>query len=195
MDTTSVVISPVKKQLTPEIKYCVRYLKERGFTEKDFTNICKALSSTDADFSLVKLQGNAFFDELAEKLRELWPAGSRRINGKEYEWRDSVSNLSRRLETLWKERFKGKEYTIDECLAVARRYLSQFEDNTKFMMSVKFFIWKQKELVQSNGRIKYVTESKFADMLEGKEAEDAIMNEWNDILNPENVNIGEGELV
>ena len=193
MGTVSAVSSPIKKQLTPEIKYCVRYLKERGFTEQDFPNICKALSPTDADYSLVKLQGNAFFDELASKLRDLWPAGSRKIKGKEYEWRDSVSNLSRRLEALWKERFKGKDYSIEECLTVARRYLSQFENDTKFMMSVKFFIWKQKELVQSNGRIKYVTESKFADMLEGKEAEDAVMNEWNDILG--SVNIGEGELI
>ena len=181
------------KTPTPEIKYCVRYLKERGITGEDFINISSTLSPTDADYSLVKLQGNAFFDELAEKLRELWPAGSRKINGKEYEWRDSVRNLSSRLETLWKDRLAGKEYTIEECLSVARRYLTQFEDNTKFMMSVKFFIWKQKELVQSNGRIKYVTESKFADMLEGKEAEDAIMNEWDDVIS--SVSVGEGELI
>ena len=185
-------VSPMKTP-TPEIKYCVRYLKERGITEKDFTNISSTLSPTDSDYTLVKLQGNAFFDELAEKLRELWPAGSRKINGKEYEWRDSVRNLSSRLETLWKDRLRDKEYTIDECVSVARRYLSQFENDTRFMMSVKFFIWKQKELVQSNGRIKYVTESKFADMLEGKEAEDAIMNEWDDVIN--SVSVGEGELV
>jgi hypothetical protein len=183
----------MKKQLTPEIKYCVRYLKERGFTEKDFANICKALSPTDADYSLVKLRGNAFFDELAEKLRNLWPSGGRVIKGKTYEWRDSPKNISARLEVLWRERLAGKTYTIEECLAVARRYLAQFEHDTKFMMSVQYFVWKQKELIQSNGKIKYVTESKFADMLEGKEAEDAIMNEWNEVLN--SADIGEGELI
>ena len=183
----------MKTQLTPEIKYCVRYLKEQGVTEKDFVNISLALSPKDTDFVLVRMEKDDFFNELAEKMRELWPPGGRMIKGHEYPWRDSVSNISRRLETLWKERLSGKDYTIEECLIVVRRYLAQFEDNTKFMKSVKYFIWNQKELVQSNGRIKYVIESIFADMLEGKNEQDAVMNEWNDILNSEN--IGEGELV
>ena len=179
--------------LTPEIKFCVRYLKEQGVTAKDFIAIAKTLSPKDADFIFVKLEKDNFFTELAEKLRELWPPGGRYIGGREYPWRDSVDNIAKRLETLWKERFKGKNYTIEECLTVARRYLAQFENSTKYMMSVKFFIWKQKELVQSNGRIKYVMESIFADMLEGKKEEDAVMNEWNEIINSESV--GEGELI
>ena len=179
--------------LTPEIKFCVRYLVERGVVSKDYDEISETLSPDDPDYALIKLQKDTFFTELAEKLRELWPAGSRTINGKEYEWRDSVGNLSKRLETLWKERFKNKTYSIEECLTVARRYLSRFENDTKFMLGVKFFIWKQKQLVQSNGRIKYITESKLADMLEGKAEEDAIQNEWDFLVN--NTTIGEGELI
>ena len=183
----------MKTQLTPEIKFCVRYLKEQGVTARDFTNICLALSPKDADFVLVKMEKDTFFTELAEKMRPLWPAGGRRINNREYPWRDSVENIAKRLETLWKDRLNGKEFTIEECLTVARRYLAGFENSTKFMKGIKYFIWNQKELVQSDGRIKYVTESIFADMLEGKKEEDAIMNEWQDVLNSEN--IGEGELV
>ena len=181
------------KALTPEIKFCVRYLKEQGVTVKDIINITKSLSPRDPDFVLVKMKKDSFFTELAEKMRDLWPSGGRTIKGHEYPWRDSVDNIAKRLETLWKDRFKDKEFTIEECLMVARRYLSQFEHDTKYMMGIKFFIWKQKELVQSDGRIKYVTESKFADMLEGKADDDAVQNEWDEMLN--SGNLGEGELI
>ena len=179
---------------TPEVRFCVRYLLEHGVDELNFSEVASSVSISDPEFELVeKPKSTNFYLELAEKLRKLWPSGSRQIGGKEYEWRDSAANLAKRLETLWKERLKSKNYSIEECLSVARRYLSQFENDTKYMMGVKFFIWKQKELVQSDGRIKYVVESKFADMLEGKADDDAVQNEWEEMLN--SGNLGEGELI
>lgn len=179
--------------LTPEIKYCVKYLLDQGLSSKDFSVIAKVVSAKDEKYSLVKVSDDSFFDELAGKLRELWPPGEK--DGK-YPWRDSVDNLSKRLRLLWSERFSSfdkEKYTIDRCVAVAMKYLSMFEDDTKYMMTLKYFIMKQESIVKSDGKITYVTKSKLADMLESASDLNAIDDEWNSIL--QNSNAGEGELV
>lgn len=129
-----------------------------------------------------------FFTQLAEGLRKLWPAGEK--DGK-YPWRDSVANLSARLETLWTIR-ELKDYDLDYCLAAARRYLSQFETNAKYMQTLKYFILKQNKVIQKDGLIKYVNESKFADYLTDSTTE-ALQNEWEQALNE--LNFEEGEIL
>lgn len=103
-----------------------------------------------------------FFVSLAEALRQLWPPGEK--DGK-YPWRESVVNLSRRLALLWDVR-KLKQYSIDECLTVARKYVNQFEDNTKYMRTLKYFVLKEKPVRAADGKASYTHESVFADMLE-----------------------------
>lgn len=174
---------------TPDVRFCVKYLLDHGVNALNFDDVASTISVSDQSYTLVPVGAKSFFDELAEKLRELWPPGDK--DGK-YAWRDSVSNLSKRLKTLWDDRLNGKQYTIDECLVAARKYLAQFEDNVKYMQTLKYFIMKQKSIVEKDGRIRYITESKFADILEGN-SELAAMDEWNDILNGSNVD--EGELI
>ena len=178
-----------KVNFSPEVKFCVRYLVNHGISAVEFSKVHLQLSNDDVDFNLVPVPGSQkdFFTELAEKMRELWPAGEK--DGK-WPWRDSVSNLSRRIQTLWKDRGFG-EKTIDECLTVARRYLAQFEDNAKYMQTLKYFILKQEEIVdKSTGRIKYINKSVFADMLES----DTVMNEWGDVFESSNT-FEQGELI
>lgn len=176
---------------TPEIKFCVKYLLDNGVNSITFIDVVNELSSKDKKFEFVEIKPvsdmNAFFNELAEKLREMWPPGEK--DGR-WPWRDSVSNLSRRLQHLWKIR-EMKDYTIDECLAAARKYLSQFEDNTKYMQVLKYFIFKQKAIVEKDGTEKFINESRLADLLESKSDFDKIDEEWNDILNGDTIDQGE----
>lgn len=120
------------------------------------------------------LQNNSknFYTELATKLRDLWPVGEK--DGK-WPWRDSVGNLSKRLQFLWKERNLGDKYTIDDCLRAARRYLAQYETNAKYMQILKYFIYKQtSDMVSSkSGKITCSYKSNLADLLEGQAAMDA----------------------
>ena len=175
---------------TPEEKFCVRYLLNHGINSTNFTKVVRQLKPDDEKFDIVRVKDNfGFFDELAEKLRELWPPGEK--DGK-YPWRDSVNNLSRRLKTLWNDR-QLKDISIDDCLAVARRYLAQFEQNAKYMKILKYFILKQDKIILKDGRITYTNSSVFADMLEGKIAIDTGMDEeWDAILNG---GVNEGELI
>ena len=119
-------------------------------------------------------------------MRELWPTGEK--DGK-WPWRDSVSNLSRRLQALWKDRNFGDK-TVDECLIVARKYLAQFEDNARYMQTLKYFILKQDKIVDKTGRIKYINKSVFADMLESN----STIEEWGDIFESSNT-YEQGELI
>ena len=172
-----------------EIKFCVKYLNEQGiFSSDNLDEIIALCKDLDLDFNIVKVE-HSFYTDLAKKLRELWPTGEK--DGK-YPWRESVFNLSRRLETLWRVR-KLKTYTLDSCLTVARRYLAQFKDSTKYMQTLKYFVLKQNKLSNGDGTVKYTYESRFADMLEGKSDEDAIQNEWNELIN--SASLGEGELI
>lgn len=182
--------------ITQECRFCIRYLLDHGINASNFNEAVKELGpvALDDEFELVKIPKKLdFFDELATKLRELWPSGNK--DGK-YPWRDSVSNLSKRLKILWRERFpdfKENENSLEQCLTVARRYLAQFENDTKYMKILKYFILKQKTIIMKDGEEKYISESIFADMLENKAAEDVMDSEWANIL--DSVSVGEGELI
>lgn len=113
-----------------------------------------------ADYN--KMPSN-YFEQIADGLRKLWPSGEK--DGK-YPWKDSIPNLVKRLEFIWKERNLKDKYTLDDCLIAGRRYLSQFEQNAKYMQILKYFIFKQNKLIHPNGKVTYTYKSTLADMLE-----------------------------
>ena len=169
-----------------EAVFCVKYLAERGYLSMDkLTEIAMLLDDFDVDFNLVRVKKD-FYTELAEALRKLWPPGEK--DGK-WPWRDSVPNLAKRLETLWISR-NLKNYTIDDCLTVARRYLAQFENNVKYMKILKYFIIKQGSVMQKDGLIRYTSESTLADMLESLDS--TPQDEWSEVFST--VDTG-GELI
>lgn len=128
----------------------------------------------DKNVKKSKFKDDDFFVKLAEGLRPLWPAGDK---SEKYPWRDSVPNLAKRLENLWDIRELG-DYSIDTCLTVARRYLARYEENAKYMQTLKYFILKQDHVVGKDGRINYISKSVFADMLESTSVYDG----WDDVF-------------
>ncbi|MBQ3950200.1 MAG: hypothetical protein II661_06985 [Bacteroidales bacterium] len=186
-----------QKLQTPEALFCLKYLLQNGFISgQDIESDLAKFKIRD--YKLVPLQDKDFAEELAMKLRELWPAGNkksydRKGNLMEYAWRDSVSNLTRRIQTLWDVR-ELKDYTLEQCLSAARRYLARFEQDTRYMQLLKYFILKQDKVVESGGRIRYVSKSTFADMLEGKDAEDAVQSDWENLLYGNDI-CEQGELI
>ena len=73
---------------------------------------------------------------------------------------------------------------------MARKYLAQFEDNARYMQTLKYFILKQDKIVERTGRIKYINKSVFADMLEST----STMDEWGDVFESSNT-FEQGELI
>ena len=162
-------------QFTNRDLFCARSLLDKGLLSQDeLPKLAEAAAGYTGKFEMVEIKDD-FFVELATQLRELWPAGDK--DGK-YSWRDSVPNLVKRLKTLWKSR-NMKDYTLDECLEAARKYLVGFENNAKYMQTLKYFIFKNKQIIEKGGAFVTTFESKFADILEGMDdasIEEAIDN-------------------
>lgn len=170
------------KKYSDEAIFCAKYLNERGFlSQENLDEITGLFDDFDAEFKFVRIQ-TGYFTQLAKALRELWPAGEK--DGK-YPWRDSVSNLARRLETLWAAR-NMQEVPIETCLMVARRYLAQYENSTKYMQTLKYFILKQGKIVGDDGGVRYIQQSQFADMLESVTEEDSKQAEWESMFEQSN---------
>ena len=175
------VIEQIKKELNARLELASVY------SENSAWSAYKSMLDYVIELEKQQNMSDSYYDNLAKALRELWPAGNKvvtdkRGNAKEYPWRESVTTLSSRLKHLWAVR-KLPFVPIETCIGIAQRYLSQFESDTKYMKTLKYFILRQDRLISPDGSFKCINSSQFADMLEGKADEDAIQNEWEQMLN------------
>lgn len=152
-----------------ETLYCAKYLAQKGIGPKEFADVLDSVNLLKNNYVLV-LDQQSFYMELAKKLIELWPKGSK--NGS-YSWRSTPEEIAKRLEILWKTTLKDKVYTVEDCLSAARRYLSQFENDTKYMKTLKYFIIKQNSYTDpKTGKIHYTSVSTLANLLADKSSLD-----------------------
>jgi hypothetical protein len=77
--------------------------------------------------------------QLAEKLREIFPAGKK--PGYAYTWRDSVSCITDRLKKFF---MKYGEYSDEQVIEATTAYVASFNGNYQYMQLLKYFIWKNK---------------------------------------------------
>lgn len=77
--------------------------------------------------------------ELANKLREIYPAGKK--PGYAYTWRDSPSCIADRLK---KFSLKYGEYSDEEIIEATKKYVGSFNGDYQYMQLLKYFIWKNK---------------------------------------------------
>ena len=114
---------------------------------------------------------------LANKLRELFPAGKK--PGYAYTWRDSTSCIVDRLKKFF---LKYGDYPDDDIIRVTKNYVDSFNGNYTYMQLLKYFIWKNKttgtEMV--NGRLvgEVERQSQLAAYLEDGEEETVAHNDW-----------------
>lgn len=79
------------------------------------------------------------WEDLAVQLRALWPAGMKQ--GK-WPWRDSAHNIAIRLENM-ANLYHLSNRSDREILSCARIYLSSFDEDKKYMQTLKYFILKE----------------------------------------------------
>lgn len=173
--------SPVQltKAIQDQMKFCAHYLIDHGIdTPNKYLLLVDALTEADTKYTFVKIvDKDEKFLSMATQLKQLWPTGTREINGKRYSWQDSTSNLVARLKVMWNSREFGDKYTVDDVLQCARQYLSDFENDAKYMLSLHYWILKDKTVGKETGKGKRVCVSKLGDMLEGKR-DNAEQEEW-----------------
>lgn len=173
-----------------QIRFCAKFLSEHGIdTPEQYTLLLNSLQPTEVVYELVKVNNkNSMFEDMATQLKQLWPSGTREINGRRYPWQDSVKNLTIRLKQLWNSKGFGDKYTTQDVLKCAREYLSDYEEDTKYMLSLPFWIAKEKTITDAQGKTKRLYTSKMADLLESAVTSNTT-DSWEDIFT--DFNMGE----
>ena len=107
------------------------------------------------------------YDELADKLRELYPKG--RKEGTSYLWRDSHAKIANKLRTLVKKyNFK---FTDEQAISATKRYIESFNGNYSYMQLLKYFILKKdKDTGEEN--------SQLMSYIENEDYTDAANDDW-----------------
>lgn len=109
------------------------------------------------------------FEALAEKLRELFPAG--RKEGTSLQWRDSVAIISKRLKTLVKK--YNAKFTDEQAIEATRKYIESFNGNYSYMQTLRYFIFKNKVV---DGAVE--EHSQLLSFIENAGNEDQLRQDW-----------------
>lgn len=137
------------------IKSCMDSLVAKGLADKNLfsegsivvSDKVKELVSTiaiDSDKSVI--DKDAEFIELANELRELYPAG--RKEGTTYMWRGTTAEIAKKLKTLV-VKYKYS-FTKEQVIKATKEYISSFNGNYKKMRLLKYFILKSERDADDN---------------------------------------------
>lgn len=161
------------------IKSCMESLVAKGLADKDLfsegnivvSDKVKDLVSTiaiDSDKSVI--DKDAEFIELANELRELYPAG--RKEGTTYIWRGTTAEIAKKLKTLV-VKYKYS-FTKEQVIKATKEYISSFNGNYKKMRLLKYFILKSERDADDN--INVISE--LMTLIENEGQMDAQRDDW-----------------
>lgn len=162
-----------------DIKSCMDTLVAKGLANKDLfaeggivlSDKVKDLVTTvaiDSDKSVV--DKDAEFIELANELRELYPAG--RKEGTTYMWRGTTAEIAKKLKTLV-VKYKYT-FTREQVIKATKEYISSFNGNYKKMRLLKYFILKSEKDADDNVNVI----SELMTLIENAGQVDAHRDDW-----------------
>jgi hypothetical protein len=112
-----------------------------------------------------------WFNNIANKLREIYPKGKK--SGTSYMWRDSTAVIARKLKTLVAK--YGYNFTEEQAIKATEEYVKSFGGDYRYMQLLKYFILKT---VNNAGEIEIRSDFMSYIENEGQEAS----NDWNEEL-------------
>ena len=124
-------------------------LVNKNIAFKDIIDNKKLVLSTNSKDILSKIITNSTpkikessdrYKKLAEDLMAIFPEGKKA--GTTYYWRGSITVISERLKKLVAQ--KNVEFTDEQAISAARRYVQSFNGNYKYMSILMYFIYKNK---------------------------------------------------
>lgn len=135
------------------------------------------VESIMADSNMGKSISDERFINLANQLRELFPAGKK--PGYAYTWRDSTSCIVDRLKKFV---MKYGNHSDEEIINATKAYIASFNGDYRYMQLLKYFIWKNKvtggELVDGRLVGEVEKQSQLASYIENKEETAASNSNW-----------------
>ena len=112
--------------------------------------------------------------QLATKLKETFPKGKK--DGTNYYWAEGVALIVRRLKLFFKK--YGNEFTDEQIVQAAEKYVQGFNGNYQYMRLLKYFIFKEK--VGANGEVE--GDSELISYIENAGQEEDLKNDWTSSL-------------
>lgn len=106
---------------------------------------------------------------LAEKLKEVFPAG--RKDGTSNYWAEGKALIAKRLKAFFKK--YGTDYTDEQIVNAARKYVESFNGNYQFMRTLKYFIFKDRDIA---GEREYTSD--LLNYLENAGNEEILKDDW-----------------
>lgn len=103
--------------------------------------------------------------DLVEKMRELFPAGTKTGTTA---WRGNRREVALRLKKFFK--LYGSKYSSEDILDATRRYVASFNGDFKFMRVLPYFIMKSPRVTDAEGIVHIEDKSDLATFLENPTA-------------------------
>ena len=107
-------------------------------------------------------------EELADKLREIYPSG--KIPNTNYYYKCNRQDIINKLKTFFK--MYGTKYTDEQIINATQKYINSFNGNYTYLKLLKYFIWKDERLKGES------VQSLLADFIENESSEDTTNTDW-----------------
>lgn len=107
---------------------------------------------------------------LAGKLKEVFPTGKK--DGTSNYWAEGKALIAKRLKAFFKK--YGNCYTDEQIVNAAKKYVEGFNGNYQFMRTLKYFIFKDRDVA---GEREYTSD--LLNYIENVGQEDTLKDDWN----------------
>lgn len=131
------------------------------------------VEGTYANMEISGKEDDDKFNNLADKLRELFPTG--RKPGTQLQWRDSTKIIAQRLK-IFVKKFDVK-FTDEQAIEATKKYISGFNGNYQFMQVLKYFIMKAGKEDGTS-----VVNSQLLSYMENTDCTDNFSDDWTSTL-------------
>lgn len=128
-----------------DINECVSSLIQKGWVDRNLFDSTKVVISNNRkeDISTIlvdseKVETKLEFEDLADKLREIFPKGKK--PGTTYMWRDTTAVIAKKLKILVTK--YNCKFTEEQAIKATQAYVNSFGGNYKYMQLLKYFILK-----------------------------------------------------
>ena len=128
----------------------------------------EALSCILAESTNAVAKRSTNIEELADKLREIYPNG--KIFNTNYYYRCNRQDIINKLKTFFK--MYGTKYTDEQIINATQKYVNSFNGNYTYLKLLKYFIWKDERLKGES------VQSLLADFIENESSEDTTNTDW-----------------
>lgn len=160
-----------------DIQECISSLVSKGWVDKNLYDSTKVVISNNRkdDIATIlvdseKTETKFEFEELANKLREIFPKGKK--PGTTYMWRDTTAVIAKKLKILVTK--YNCNFTEEQAVKATQAYVNSFGGNYKYMQLLKYFILKTPTNASGDVELR----SDFMSYIDNEGQEEQLREDW-----------------